>query len=137
MRKYKSENPANFQVGTIKISSDTKIPIQKVQDYCQSLVSANELSSANVENQFIVSINENGESSVIDKKYLKISREKISSAIKGFVLPLISIIGTIVIGLYTRHYNEKSSQLQKRLDSVEFKLGLIKNEITNLKSKIP
>lgn len=129
LRKRKRDFPDEYTIGTIAISTDTNIPIAKVQDYCLLLEGANEISTTKIGDQFIVAINENGERAVITEKYIKVLNTNISSSVKNYILPILAIAATIFNIFYTRHYSEKVTKLETRIDNLQSQIDTLKHKI--------
>ncbi|MYZ61440.1 hypothetical protein EH151_16285 [Elizabethkingia anophelis] len=113
--EWKENNEESTLVGSIKIAEKTKIPIGIIHKLQHVLVNNGDISIVNNDGQSMISIQQNGISSYVDKKYIKEGAKEFWDNIFNWtriIIPLGALILSII-----NYINNNS--LSKRIINLE------------------
>ncbi|MCT4237488.1 hypothetical protein HZP42_13920 [Elizabethkingia anophelis] len=97
--EWKENNEESTLVGSIKIAEKTKIPIGIIHKLQHVLVNNGDISIVNNDGQSMISIQQNGISSYVDKKYIKEGAKEFWDNIFNWtriIIPLGALILSII-----------------------------------------
>lgn len=106
------------QVGSIKIANETRFPIAEIHQYQYLLVDKGDIIVSDNDGQSMISLQNNGLTSYIDKKYLKEGRKSKWDGIFDWariIIPLGALLFSIINFYSNRNLNEKVKDLQNKI----------------------
>ena len=116
-------------VGSIRIATLANIPIADVHLWQGLLVQAGEVNSSDTDGQIMMSIQLGGRNACIQNKYLIEGRkEKWDGAWNWarIIIPLGTLILTIVNFISNRNLNERTNKLQQQINTIQSKIDTSK-----------
>lgn len=107
------------QVGSIKITNDTKFPISDIHQFQYLLVDKGDIIISDNDGQSMISIQNNGISSYIDRKYIKEGRKSKWDSIFDWariLIPLGALVLSIINYYSNRSMDVKIKDLQNKIN---------------------
>ncbi|MDN3673470.1 hypothetical protein QWY99_10435 [Flavobacterium branchiarum] len=114
----RTNNQQEKLIGSIKIAESTNIPILKIHEVQHILVNKGDIVVIDNDGQSMMSIQQQGMSSYIDKKYLKDSAKEFWDGIFNWVRIIIPL-GALILSIMNFISNKAIS---KRIDKIEIQL---------------
>lgn len=109
------DHEENRRVGSVRIASDTNIPIAEIHRWQHLLVEKGEIVVSDNDGQSMMSIQQNGISAYVDKRYLKTGAKDRLDKIYDWariLIPLGALILSIINYASNRSINEKVKNLE-------------------------
>lgn len=109
-------------LGSIKIANETKIPIADIHRYQYLLVEKGDIIISDNDGQSMISIQGNGLSAFIDKRYIKEGRKSKWDGIFDWariVIPLGALILSIINYISNRSLDEKIKTIQTTINQTK------------------
>lgn len=107
------------QVGSIKITNDTKFPISDIHQFQYLLVDKGDIIISDNDGQSMISIQNNGISSYIDRKYIKEGQKSKWDSIFDWariLIPLGALVLSIINYYSNRSMDIKIKDLQNKIN---------------------
>ena len=108
----------NRRVGSVKIASDTNIPIADIHRWQYLLVEKGEIVISDNDGQSMMSIQKNGISAYVDKRYLKAGVKERWDKIYDWariLIPLGALILSIVNFISNRNISDRVKNLETKI----------------------
>lgn len=125
----RANNQQERLVGSVRIAEDTNIPILKIHELQHILVNNGDIVVLDNDGQSMMSIQQQGITSYVDKKYIKEGRKEFWDGIFNWARILIPL-GALILS-FVNYVNNNS--LSKRIENTENRVKKI--ETKNIKSK--
>lgn len=119
----RANNQQERLVGSIRIAEDTNIPILKIHEMQHILVNNGDIVILDNDGQSMMSIQQQGITSYIDKKYLKDGNKEFWDGIFNWARILIPF-GVLILSIVNYVNN---SSLSKRIENIENEKKIINN----------
>jgi len=112
----------NRTVGSIRIASETSIPIADIHLWQHLLVEKGEIVVSNNDGQSMMSIQQNGISAYIDNRYLKEGRKVKWDGIYDWariLIPLGALVLSVINYYSNRNINSKIKDIENRIEHLK------------------
>lgn len=112
----------NRRVGSIKIATETKIPILEIHQLQHLLIEKGQIVVADNDGQSMISIQQAGISAYIDQRYLKEGRKNLWDGIYDWariLIPLAALVLSIVNFISNKNINQKIKDLETKMNQVK------------------
>ena len=122
--EWKENNKEDKLVGSIRISDKTKIPISVIHDLQYVLLNNGDISTVNNDGQSMMSIQQMGITSFVDKKYLKECEKEFWDGIFNWariIIPLGALRLSIINYISNNSLKSKIEQLEFKSNKIESK----------------
>jgi hypothetical protein len=123
-KDWESNGKVIRQVGSIKIATDTKFPIAQIHQFQYLLVDKGEITISDNDGQSMISLQNTGITSYIDKKYLKEGRKSKWDGIFDWariLIPLGVLILSIINYVSNRSLNAKVKGMDGQIKELQNK----------------
>jgi hypothetical protein len=114
----------NRRVGSVRIASETNIPIAEIHRWQNLLVEKGEITVSDNDGQFMMSIQQNGKSAYVDKRYLKAGVKERWDKIYDWariVIPLAALVLSIINYISNRNLNQKVKNSETKIQELQKK----------------
>lgn len=119
---YNNRNNQEEQlVGSVRIAESTNIPIGEIHKYQHILVNKGEIVASNNDGQSMMSIQQAGITSFVEKKYLKEGRKHFYDSIFDWariLIPLGALVLSIINFVNNNSINKKIEKIEVQLKKV-------------------
>jgi hypothetical protein len=114
----------NRRVGSVRIASETNIPIADIHRWQHLLVEKGEIIVSDNDGQSMMTIQQNGISAVVDKRYLKAGTKDRWDKIYDWariIIPLGALILSIINYVSNRGINDKVKTIESKIQELQKK----------------
>ena len=116
------DHEENRRVGSVRIASDTSIPIADIHRWQHLLVEKGEIVVSNNDGQSMMSIQQSGITAYVDKRYLKAGVKERWDRVFDWariLIPLGALILSVINYVSNRNLNNKVKNLELKIEQVK------------------
>lgn len=118
----RSNNQQERLVGSIRIAEDTNIPILKIHELQHILVNNGDIVILDNDGQSMMSIQQQGITSYVDRKYLKDGTREFWDSIFNWariLIPLLALILSLINFFSNNSLSKRISNIENRIKKIE------------------